>query len=134
MRSLFCLLLLIVLSGCTLNWMQWLPPQLVGEVQLVGNAERGRDLFQNGMGAAPPCSSCHALVSGGFSLGPALQGISTRAGIQVEGLTAEFYLHQSILEPEAYITPGYRSIMYPLYADHLDEQAVQDLIAYLLTL
>lgn len=52
----------------------------------------------------------------------------------MDGLTAEEYLHQSILEPERYLVSGYRDIMYPDYSAHLSEQDIQDLIAFLLTL
>jgi cytochrome c2 len=123
------------MSACTMNWSMWLPtPQTTTLVALRGDAQRGQDIFQNGLGEAPPCSSCHALTSGGFSLGPTMQGISQRAGSRIEGMDAEAYLRQSILEPEAFIVQGYRSLMFPSYARHFDEQDILDLIAYLETL
>ena len=101
-----------------------------------GNVERGAQLFAQGQDSAPPCSTCHRVVIDqvGFSIGPNLAGIAERAGTRVDGLTAEEYLHQSILEPERYLVSGYRNIMYPDYSAHLSEQDTQDLIAYLLTL
>ena len=101
-----------------------------------GNVERGAHLFALGEDEAPPCMTCHRVVSGqvGFSVGPNLAGIAERAGTQVAGLTAEEYLRQSILEPGRYIVSGYRDIMYPDYNAHFTEQDIQELIAYLLIL
>jgi hypothetical protein len=74
------------------------------------------------------------LTGSPFALGPKLTGVIERAGQRVEGLTAEAYLRQSILDPGAFIVPGYRNIMYPQYADQLNEQDIADLLAYLSTL
>jgi cytochrome c2 len=100
------------------------------------SAARGAQLFAQGRGDTPPCSTCHQTASGqfGFSLGPNLAGIGERARTRMDGLTAEEYLHQSILEPGRYIVSGYRNMMYADFKSHLTEQDVQDLIAYLLTL
>lgn len=135
MKRLFTFLLMVIaLSGCTLeltNWLAVLPIQPQGVVQ--GDVARGEDIFRHGTNGSPPCISCHALQPGGFSLGPAMAGISARAGQRVPGLSAEAYLHQSIIEPEAFVVPGFRPIMYPKYADHFSEQDIADLIAFLMT-
>ncbi|MCC7447933.1 MAG: c-type cytochrome [Anaerolineae bacterium] len=101
---------------------------------ITGDATRGEAIFKTGVGDAPACTACHAMKQGPFSIGPALKGIYERAKTRVPGLTAEQYLRQSILDPKAYIAPGFRPIMYPDYAAHLSEQQVADLIAYLSTL
>lgn len=118
----------LLLSGCTAS-----PPM---SALNAGDAERSAQLFAQGQGEIPPCSTRHRIVRGqvGFSIGPNLAGIGEHAGTQVAGLSAEEYLRQSILEPEQYIVPGYRDIMYPDYSRRLTEQNIQDLIAYLLTL
>lgn len=118
----------LVLSGCATS-----PPMAASAA---GDVERGAQLFAQGQGEIPPCSTCHQTVTGqfGFSTGPNLDGIGERAETQMDGLGAEAYLRQSILEPERYIVSGYRDIMYPDYSAHLTEQNIQDLIAYLLTL
>jgi hypothetical protein len=118
----------LLLSGCTVS-----PPM---SAPITGDVERGAQLFAQGQGEIPPCSTCHQTVTGqfGFSAGPNLDRIGERAGTQVDGLGAEAYLRQSILEPERYLVSGYRDIMYPGYSAHLTEQYIQDLIAYLLTL
>jgi len=100
------------------------------------DAERGHEIFTHGKNDAPPCSTCHRIASGGygFSLGPNLVGIAERAGTRVEGLAAQDYIRQSILNPHAFVVPGYRDIMYPDFGKHLTDQDVNDLIAFLLTL
>lgn len=104
--------------------------------EIVGDAARGETLFTSGVNGAPPCTSCHTVSAGrsGFQLGPSLRDIGTNAALRAEGMTAEAYLRQSILEPGAFVVPGFRDMMYPHFADHLSEQDLADLIAYLLTL
>jgi cytochrome c2 len=103
---------------------------------MAGDVERGAQLFAQSRDEAPPCLTCHRIVSGqvGFSIGPNLAGIAEHAGAQMLGLTTEEYLRQSIVEPRCYIVSGYRDIMCPDYSTHLTERDVQDLIAYLFTL
>ncbi len=134
-RLLSLLVVVIILSGCTLeltNWLAVLPLQPLAAVQ--GDAAQGENLFKHGTNGSPPCVSCHALQPGGFSLGPVMAGIAARAGERVPGLSAEAYLHQSIIDPEAYVVPGFRPIMYPKYAEHFSERDIADLIAFLMTL
>ena len=141
MRLLILLFLALVLSSCAAFdsfFDAYLAQQRTPEPSapaLVGDAVRGDSIFHNGLGEAPGCVTCHTLNPQiMFALGPNLIGVGERAAIRVDGLTAEAYLHQSIVEPSAYVVTGFRNIMYPLYADHLSEQDIQDLIAYLLTL
>ena len=104
---------------------------------VVGDPERGAELFQIGANdAAPPCATCHQVVSGGFgfTLGPNLEGIQTRAATRIAGMSAEQYIEDSILHPDHHVVPGFRVSMYANYADHLSAQAVADLVAYLMTL
>jgi len=105
-------------------------------IAIVGDIARGEAIFSSGRNGAPPCSTCHLVRENqtGFSLGPNLAGVSTRAATRVEGEDADAYLHESILEPKAHIVPGYRDMMYPAYGDHLSEQDLEDLIAYLKSL
>jgi hypothetical protein len=52
----------------------------------------------------------------------------------VEGLSAEDYLHQSILEPDAYVVSGFpEGTMPKVWGDVLSDEQVDQLIAYLLT-
>lgn len=53
------------------------------------------------------CGACHAIGNLGEvgKVGPDLSNIGQTAGERVAGLTAAEYLHQSIVEPNAYIAP-----------------------------
>jgi cytochrome c oxidase subunit 2 len=106
------------------------------DAALIGDPARGQEIFRQGVNGSPPCSSCHATTSSRsvFQLGPNLVNVGERAAERVEGLSAEAYIRESILEPTAYLVGGYRPIMYPGFADHFNEQDIADLIAYLLTL
>jgi cytochrome c len=101
-----------------------------------GDAARGQQIFTAGANDAPPCATCHLVAEGGprSSLGPNLAGVGERAGTRVEGLAARDYLQQSIVDPYAYVVGGYRGVMYPEYGEHLTDDEVADLVAYLMTL
>lgn len=139
MRKVFLLLFaLLALAGCETNWITIVaslnPDNAAPQTASQGDAVRGADIYAHGINEAPPCMTCHALAAGGYSLGPVMGGISERAGTRVEGLTAEAYLHQSIVDPAAHLVGGFRNIMYPQYGEKLTEQDITDLIAYLMTL
>jgi cytochrome c2 len=127
MKRVILLLFALLLAGCgTRALPAWLPPPV--------DPARGEMIFRHGLNGAPPCVGCHALAAGGFTLGPVLAGVNERAATRVEGLSADEYIHQSIVAPRAYLVPGYRDLMYPDYAEHLTEQDIADLIAFLHTL
>ncbi|MFN8527903.1 MAG: c-type cytochrome [Anaerolineae bacterium] len=99
---------------------------------LVGDVERGEALFLHGREPAPACQNCHAhTASAVFSLGPNLRGVAERASTRIAGMEADEYLRRSILFPNEFTVPGYRSIMYPDYASSLSEQDLADVIAFL---
>ncbi len=98
-----------------------------------GNAEAGKALFaQQIIGSNPGCITCHSLEPGKTLVGPSMAGIASRAGNTVSGQSAEQYLRQSILEPDAYVVAGFQKGLMP--KPSLNDQQVNDLIAYLLTL
>lgn len=70
------------------------------------------------------CTSCHSLagVSTTGQIGPNLTGLAHRAGDRVDGLEAEDYIRQSILDPEAFVVDGFSPLMptLPLDTDELD--------------
>ncbi len=110
-------------------------PELIAE-------ERGREIFFNGgkhdsYTPERSCSTCHSLdgtVSAKGDTGPSLLGIAARAGERVPGLSAAAYIRQSIMDTPAYVTPGYPNRMNKLGSRYLDEQELDDLVAFLLTL
>jgi cytochrome c551/c552 len=70
------------------------------------------------------CTSCHSIegVSETAQIGPNLTGLADRAGDRVEGLAAEEYVRQSVLDPQAFIVNGFWPLMptLPLNTEELD--------------
>jgi mono/diheme cytochrome c family protein len=84
---------------------------------------------------AAGCVACHTItgISTG-TVGPVLDGVATRAGSRVAGLTAEEYIRQSIREPSAYVVDGFEDgIMPQTFADTLSQAQIDSLVAFLLT-
>jgi mono/diheme cytochrome c family protein len=135
MKTLLGLLCLFVLSGCAPfnTFVSVIQTRPVTHV-VSADPAHGETIFRDGINGAPPCIGCHALTSGGFSLGPAMTGIRERAAQRIEGLDAAAYLTESILQPDVFLVPGYRSLMFTDYRNHLSDQDLDDLIAYLMTL
>ena len=136
MKHIVLLLMLTVgLVACTGNDDQ--PAAETPSEETSGDAEHGEELFRMGKGTeAPPCSTCHRVEEGGsgLALGPGLEDIASRAATRVEGMSAEEYLRESILDPEAYEVSGYRVGMFSGYGEYFSGQDVADLVAYLLSL
>jgi cytochrome c551/c552 len=78
------------------------------------------------------CTSCHSLtgVSTTGQIGPNLTGLADRAGDRVEGLEAEDYIRQSVLDPEAFVVDGFSPFMPAL---PLDTEELDALVEFLLT-
>lgn len=108
------------------------------EAAPVGNADNGETLFTSatiGPNNAPGCITCHSLEPGVTIVGPSQADLATRAETAVAGMTAEEYIRQSILEPDAHIAEGFTAgTMYQFYATDLTETQIDDLVAYALTL
>lgn len=92
--------------------------------------ERGRQFFLE-----EGCADCHSI--GGESeaeIGPDLTEIGQVATTRQEDLSAEEYIRESFLVPNAHIVEGYEAVA----AEHtcggiLSESQLDDLVAYLLT-
>lgn len=99
-----------------------------------GNAAAGETLFaQATIGSNAGCKTCHSL-DGSKLVGPTMQGIGTRAASEVQGQSAEEYLHTSIVDPNAHVVEGYTEGVMPSFKTALSDQQVNDLVAYLSTL
>ena len=104
-----------------------------GSTSTGGDAQAGEQIFTGE--ASPSCSSCHSLEPDVTIVGPSLAGIASVAGQMVSGQSAEEYLHESIVDPDAYVVEGFPSGLMPSnYGTQLSEQQVNDLVAYLMTL
>jgi nitric oxide reductase subunit C len=104
----------------------------------------GQALF----GQAPPgCFACHSTSPGVNLVGPSLAGIAATAAERVKSpdyqgkaTDAAGYLHESILEPNAFLVPGAtfsssgQSMMPPGFGQSLAPAQVDALVAYLMTL
>ena len=89
------------------------------------------------------CGACHVIpdIEGAVgALGPNLANIGTDAATRVAGYTAEEYLRESILEPNAFIAPKCPTgdcipgIMLPNLVELLTEEEIDMVIGYLATL
>ena len=89
-----------------------------------GDPAAGEQLF------ATNCSACHGAQNGA---GPALTGMGERAATRVAGMTAADYIHQSIVDPGAFVVDGFANIMPKGFGDQFSAQEISDLVAYILT-
>jgi nitric oxide reductase subunit C len=99
-------------------------------------AAAGQELFsQTVIGAQPGCITCHSLDEGVVIVGPSMAGIATRAGSTVPGQSADEYLRDSILHPDAHLVEGFPAGTMPqVWGDELTDDQINQLVAYLLTL
>jgi cytochrome c2 len=93
--------------------------------------DNGKNLF-----AKQACSACHVIEAGKpATVGPNLSNIGNRAAARKPGYAAEQYIWESILNPNAYVAPGFNAGVMPQdFRQKLSDQDLKDLIAYLLTL
>ncbi len=84
------------------------------------------------------CFACHNLAvrqeDEPGQNGPNMADLFERAGSRVEGLTAEEYVYQSIVDPAAFVVLTYEDVgkMPQNFADKLSEDEIQGLVAWLL--
>lgn len=107
------------------------------EIALVGDAMRGEDIFRRGLDGAPPCITCHnptAAGRSGFSIGPGLKGINERGAARIEGVTAPEYIEDSIRHPVHFLVPGFNPVMPTIFGEQYGDQAIADLVAFLMSL
>jgi len=107
-----------------------------GDEEPAGSAQAGEKLFQQAtIGNQAGCATCHSLEAGVILVGPSLADIGSQADKRVSGLSAQEYLRQSIVDPNAYTLDGFAANVMPMvWSDELTEEQVDDLIAFLLTL
>ena len=82
------------------------------------------------------CVTCHTLGKSGALRFPDLEGIGTRAGSRVPGLSDVEYFAQSMYEPNVYIVPGFNPGMpaVNLPPIGLNDQEILCVMAYLQSL
>ena len=89
------------------------------------------------------CNACHMIpgIEGAVGMiGPNLGNIGTDAATRVPGLSAEEYIHQSIMEPDAFIAPDCPTgpclpgLMLKNLPELLTPDEITTVVTYLLTL
>ena len=103
------------------------------EVQLAGdlseNARAGARIWQGKGG----CVGCHVVGGVGGQSGPNLNQIGSVAAARKPGMSAEDYIRESIVNPNAYLVPGFPPIM-PSFQGVLSEEELNQLVEYYMSL
>jgi len=92
-----------------------------------GNAAAGAPLFKS-----QGCDGCHTFKPAGSTakVGPDLDNLTEAAQKADQGPLPQF-VHTSIVDPGAYIAPGYQNIMPSTFGQTLTQKQIADLVAYL---
>lgn len=79
------------------------------------------------------CVGCHALDPAMQMSGPTWFNLADTAVNRVPGQSPADYIHESIVDPGAYVVSGYPANVMPQnYGDLLSDEELADLVAYLL--
>lgn len=94
----------------------------------LAGATTGEQIF-----TAAGCGACHTFGKAGTNanIGPNLDELAAQAGNRTD-LSAEEYVSESILQPEAFTVEGFQAGVMPAYEGRLNEKQVQALVEYLL--
>lgn len=100
------------------------------------DAAAGEKLFASAViGTQAGCVTCHSLTPGETIVGPSMAGIASRAGSTVSGQSAEEYIRESILTPDAHLVETFPAGTMPqVWGDELSDEQLNQIVAYLLTL
>jgi cytochrome c551/c552 len=93
-----------------------------------GNADNGKTIFTGSGG----CGGCHTLAAAGTSgaVGPALDSLAGDA--QKAGEDLDAFIKSSIVDPGAYIAPGYQDGIMPTnFGQTLSASDINDLVAFI---
>lgn len=92
-----------------------------------GNPTAGKSLF-----TAQGCGACHTFAAAGSSgtAGPNLDKLAADAAKANRG-SIQHYTQESIVDPAAYIAPGFQNLMPATFGQTLKPQQIADLVAFL---
>ena len=90
---------------------------------------RGRQVYRE-----HGCTNCHEPNLFGQRLGPSLDHIGSVAGGRKDGMSAEDYIRESIVDPGAYVVPGYQDNMPRGFGRDLTPTDLEGLVKYLASL
>ena len=101
------------------------------EPPLTDPVARGRQVYEQS-----GCATCHEAGLGNLfrPVGPPLGHIGTVAASRRPGVPAAEYLRQSIVDPGAFVVPGYADSMPRGFGDRLSGEDVAALVEYLSSL
>ena len=108
----------------------------INDLPVAAEADAGRSLYMEGtLGTNTGCRICHSLEPGVVLVGPSFDGIATRAESRIPDMSAEDYIRQSILDPDAYVVEGFPAgQMLQIFDELLSSEDIDNLVAFLLTL
>ena len=103
---------------------------LLQQPEVGADPVRGRQVF-----LTKGCTGCHTVAGipgAAGTLGPPLTSIAATAGVRHSGQSADTYLRESIVHPNAYVVPGFPSPS-PMPPGLVAGRDLDDLVAFLLT-
>jgi cytochrome c oxidase subunit II len=108
------------------SWLKSAAKENGGAAAGGGNAGGGAAVF-----ASAGCSACHTFKPAGATakVGPDLDNLTEAA--QTAGKPLEDFVHESIVDPGAYLAPGFQDIMPHTYKDQLQPNQLDALVQYL---
>ena len=94
----------------------------------LAQAKTGEQIF-----TAAGCAGCHTFGPAGSNgtIGPNLDELAAAAAKREPGKSAEEYVRESLLKPEAFLAPGFGNAM-PSFEGRLTDEQIQALTDYLL--
>ena len=94
----------------------------------LAQAKTGDQIF-----TAAGCAGCHTFgpARSNGTIGPNLDELAAAAGKREPGRSAEEYVRESLLKPDAFLAPGFGNAM-PSFDGRLTDKQIQTLIDYLL--
>ncbi len=114
------------------------PEQLAGEIitpTVTADAGGGTtDQSSAQLFVSMACAGCHLLGSIGVGVtGPDLNELPDVAGTRVAGQDAETYVHESIVNPNAFAPEGYLANLMPAnFDERMSEEQIQEMVTWLL--
>jgi cytochrome c2 len=100
-----------------------------------GDPARGKKVFNTFQPlAGMACNACHRVDTEDRLVGPGLLNVGERALHRVDGLSAQAYIRQSIIDPTSYVVDGYSDIMPKTFGEAFNADQLDDLVAYLMSL
>ncbi len=94
----------------------------------LAQAKTGEQIF-----TAAGCAGCHTFGPAGSNgtIGPNLDELAAAAGEREPGKSAEQYVRESLLQPEAFLAEGFGNAM-PSFEGRLTDEQIQTLIDFML--